>query len=353
MNRLHAEWCSRFEAVLVEASITKPRNLSYRPSSFPICGRMKAIERARTLAMGEPPKQRETFRNDTYLNLGTAIHACWQRWLGRIGVLWGDWTCTRVSSTREGNVETRIHCGGERRGWGPALCPNCNSEMEYAEISFQNHKGIPKAIRPASAHCDGFTFIGDGKGSPQAGSESGALPDTVIEIKTTSKSHADSKVHEPKSDSHFMQASAYAQMANMAYGLDIKHILYVYVNRDVPWKATMFRYAPNLDPNLLKDQAATFKAGATYGESHWNLPEGNCSSAEDAEGFWGHGVQWAACPERSVCFGDKGDGGLAKGDSSRLEAILGRFRDGTAPEAGNRQEKAGKRAYRCSGKAGW
>lgn len=357
MNKTHADWCSRLEAELTESSVARPRNLTYRPSSFPICGRLKAIERARTLALREPPRQRETFRNDTYLSVGTALHACWQRWLGRIGVLWGDWACQKVSSSRDGNVETRLHCGGQARGWGPAMCPNCGGEMEYAEISFQNHKSIPKAIRPVSAHCDGFTFIGDGKGAPKDGAEGGHSPDTVIEIKTTSKSHADSKSHEPKSTSHLMQASAYAQMAKMAYGLDIKHILYVYVNRDVPWKATIFRYSPDLDGSLLPNQASAFKAGNSYGDSHWDLPTGTCSSAEDAEGFWGYGVQWAACPERAVCFGDRGDGGLAKGDSSRLDAILRQIGDGGGQGGRERPEKGpvgpAKRSFRRSGKSGW
>lgn len=74
---------------------------------------------------------------------GHTIHAKWQGWLQRMGVLWGRWECPG--------------CGDEYFGFAGSGCAGCQTPPVYREVPLWSDKHMIKG------HADGAVLCSDGK----------------------------------------------------------------------------------------------------------------------------------------------------------------------------------------------
>lgn len=102
-----------------------------RVSGFPFCG-LKAAYMKMAGYVGEDGDSLKEF----YCDVGTAAHTVFQRSLGSLGKIYGDWKC------RDAKCGTITHFSRRNK------CPKCGKEMEYVEFEVT-------AYRHVSGHTDG------------------------------------------------------------------------------------------------------------------------------------------------------------------------------------------------------
>lgn len=115
-----------------------------RASGIPICQWHACLSQIYEKIPEERPNESRGFKFEFYVEVGTVVHTVYQRWLGRLGFLFGDYQCL------ECKVMVKNHLG-----W-PKSCPteNCKiNKWEYVEIKL--HDTI-KDTDLKSAHCDGL-----------------------------------------------------------------------------------------------------------------------------------------------------------------------------------------------------
>ena len=130
---------------LHDATIPVPDwKFTLRASGIPICQWHACLSKVYEEFPEEKPPETTSFRFDYYVSVGTAVHTVYQRWLGRLGYLYGDFMCTDCKHIVRGHL-----------GW-PEKCPTkgCNINVwEYIELKL--HDTI-KGSDLKSAHCDGL-----------------------------------------------------------------------------------------------------------------------------------------------------------------------------------------------------
>lgn len=307
--------------VLRKSEWYSPRRVSFRPSSFPICPRLVALNELRksTTPDGEV-FQVNKFVSEPYFGVGTVCHEVHQQGLGRIGALYGIWRCPHKKVIHTGDaaggrvLTETLHCNYSIEQWGTTKCPRCLAEGRVRWLEFEEYNLQPMAdhLGLSSAHTDGAMYLGDGSHSYPIPPDSDLRPDAVLELKTTSQDDFDGRT-EPKSQSHVEQASAYVELLRALKGWDIKHIVYGYINRNHPWQVKFFRHDP-LPPGTVRRNAIRFHLGRRWPKDLPVLPNGLCKSVEDAIGFRWWGMEWMGCPESQTCFGGNGKGGLSAGE---------------------------------------
>jgi len=142
---------------------------------------------ALSLIYGRPSGN--SFAEDYYTGIGTAIHEVVQRWFP----LYGKWKCK--------------NCGKIVETWGPIIC--CRTMAKYVEYSLF-YKGL-------TGHCDGIIKLAD--------------KIFLLEIKT-SNAEKIKKMKSPKRE-HICQANLYAAMVNRCLKLesDIEGHIIIYFDR--------------------------------------------------------------------------------------------------------------------------
>lgn len=308
---------------LRHSNYRRKRRVQFRPSSFPICSRLVALHRLRQMMYGDRVFEMAPFTAETYFAAGHMFHEVYQNWLGKIGAIYGIWKCPHKDVFWDSpTVERRIHCGYQTEQWGSSWCPRCRANDRATMLAFEEYNLQPAAseIGLYSAHTDGCMYLGDGTHGYPIPPRADVTPDTILELKTTSQ--ADFKARtEPKSYGHIEQASTYAELLRKLKGWDIKHIVYGYINRNHPWQVKFFRHEP-LPESILRQNAWRYHLGRHYPDGINRLPEGNCGTIEDAEGFRWYGLKWLGCAERHTCFGPDGNGGLAAGERTWVDDAL-------------------------------
>lgn len=231
----------------------------FRPSSSPVCSRfiffLKAYE-------GNPIITAEdAFVSDCYFEFGKAAHLVVQKWLGKTGLLYGDWICQKCKSITSNCLR-------------PVSCLKCAcSEFTYKELDFA--AGTPFS----SAHPDGFLLV-------EELSTKEARCFSVLEIKTISQEgFAGLTAQKPE---HRIQAGIYA-LLGLQKGIRVVGVLFLYMNRNKPSQLKTFYQF--VDPKILITELKAFKVGQEA-ISTGKTPLGICRSEKD-------GIY---CQFRNICF---------------------------------------------------
>lgn len=208
------------------------------------------------------PGRRESFAKDFYTEIGTAVHTVVQRWLGRLGVLYGDWLCPKCKKLYRGNL-------------GTVTC-ECGAETVYEELSFD---GKP------SGHCDGLIKLGD--------LTPGEKDFAVLEVKTTSERRLN-EVIKPQGPplNYRLQATNYTHRLQQL-GFNLVGVMFLFVPRDSPNKMHAIWVHPKrvkqINDAMVREYDATVEALDT---GDFSALSGTCAEPADGEG----------CPYRPNCF---------------------------------------------------
>lgn len=248
---------------LVEARELQPWRWQFRASGLPACP-LQHVWSVLDQEIGRLPRRPWGFLADFYTEVGTAVHTVTQRWLGRLGLLYGPWVCTRCGARFDPAL-------------GPVRCFDCDVEAEYEEFSFD---GEP------SGHCDGLLRV------PGVTTEPNQF--VLLEIKTTSATRLDSVIL-PNGPPYPYQL----QTTNYAYrlgkmGYTITDVLFLFIPRDSPNRMTPIWYKPvaieRVNRAILNEYRQTVDA---LEQNDYQNVTGTCRDPADA----------GNCCYRVDCFG--------------------------------------------------
>jgi hypothetical protein len=228
---------------------------TFRASQLPICPRdflfWEWTESERR------PKDAESFRMDFYCDIGTAVHAVMQKWLGRANAIYGNWACQNPKCNHYDEVVVEDILGVQS-------CPHCGKETIYEEYQLSHPSGL-------SAHPDGLLPYDDGY--------------ILWEFKTCDFT---SKKTRPRYN-YLLQTNVYANLLE-AKGFDIKAIVIVYISRVHP-DFKFFITKPN--PKVFEETIKRY-TDATQALLDGDFPEGLCHTESDAGAY--------ECVWRKNCF---------------------------------------------------
>lgn len=233
---------------LVNAESWKaPYKVRIRPSSFPFC----QIEYL--FAMFDPIKAGvgDTFMGKIFVNIGTAAHEVIQTYLGREGLLYGQWQCKKCYYVSSPNLGTP-YCGDRRSEWtrgtdrqgepiGPEEGP-CNKGFATRYVEFS----LVDPVSGLKGSCDGLILV------------AGRL--YLLEVKTKTSSSVVKALKGPDPP-HVAQAGTYAELCTpREWGLeqDIEGIAFCYIPRDYPHKMRFMFH--DLAPEALENFRVDYPA---------------------------------------------------------------------------------------------
>lgn len=178
---------------------TSEQPCTFRASSMPICGRKFSFSQVLK------PEDKQATVSDFVLSLqssiGTAMHSTVQRWLGKFGILFGDWSCPK--------------CHREKlKHLGTPICKKCDLEMVYKELDLK-HQTVG-----VTGHPDGILRVG----SKWVG----------FELKTKSQRTVD-EISKPIETHVRFQTACYAVLLEMVFGIKLDEYAIFYISRDTPW----------------------------------------------------------------------------------------------------------------------
>lgn len=265
----------RFIEKLLEASKRKKWSNRFRASSLPAC-QLKHLWFAFDEKLDEQPGERRGFFNDFFMDLGTAIHTTTQRWLGRLGVLFGDWACENFDCEHfhdrddDGEVIPVI-----RARFGPQKCSNCRHQLIYSEFKFSGKPG---------GHCDGLIKLGE------------LTPEdddfAVLEIKSAGEKAIARFKEQGLPYSYEMQASEYTfRLRELGY--NIVGVMFLIIPRDNPRGMLAMWVQPKrvktVHASIVRDHEACV---ATLETGDFSEIKPQCAKPADANG----------CPYEANCF---------------------------------------------------
>lgn len=243
---------------------------AFRASAMPAC-QLQQVWFKIDDSLGELPRQKRTYFSDFFLNVGTAVHSATQRWLGRNGVLFGNWMCEACGRDADGKP---LQLVTER--FGPQYCPKHKTEMTYEEFGFDD---LP------TGHCDGLIKLG--------ALTPGVKDFVLLELKTSSrdKIKKELSVHGIPF-SYKLQAAIYTHKL-IQRGYNIVGTLFIFIPRDMPrgmWPYWFKAPRPAVVHNSL---VAAFRAAEqALADGDYSGLSGACASQDDARD----------CPYRVNCF---------------------------------------------------
>lgn len=211
------------------------RPMTFRGSSLPFCPRAFWFDRQQG-----PLPQWMCFKSEANLSRGTALHSTTQKWLGRTGLLYGDWSCPV--------------CGAEQTNTvGPHYCPEHRKELVYREywLSYKGFRG----------YADGLILLKDNLFA-------------LLEIKTMNSSNF-LKTTTPKLE-HFYQANAYAGVFRASKNLNVNHLWLWYVSADYPGG-----YPKVFELDFNQNEFNTVMSTIELIKKQKQLPERTCKSKSD------------------------------------------------------------------------
>jgi hypothetical protein len=240
------------------------KRMQFRGSGLPFC------PRAFWLDQKHKPATRESYRDLVVVDRGRAIHLTTQRWLGRAGLLFGNWECPTCRVTLGSPYVVKNALGT------PGRCPRHGRELVYQEYEL-SHSGM-------TGHPDGLLPLGD------LGTLRGQTnwKFAVLEIKTINSSWWYSKLKKAPLPAHVEQVNAYACMVPEALGLPVEKALVWYISSDHPESQPItFEFTP--DPQRFKKHLACIKE--IEGTHSSKPPRGICTP----------GDQYPYCPVLPCC----------------------------------------------------
>jgi len=296
LKSLRSRIFSLFEPVIDQkVSLEVPHRAEIRASSLPFCYRDIALT-AWAKKGNRCPTKEWSLGATLYTDIGTAVHASIQRYLGGAGFLWGSWKCN--------------HCGKVYLNQtSPGVC--CEDLVEYVEYSLVH----PNPEIGEFGHCDGIIVLPHKMGWFE------------LEIKTTGQSLAAKRKEQGPAEEHQQQVGIYHEMFDAGYarvrergrpepgerhgpilidekakmppGPHLKVVLVIYVLRDKPkpryWIPLVRR--PRLGGLAdIEKNVPRVKKAIRIG----TLPPGTCKKYDDAKNPYNFRE---VCPwAREVCF---------------------------------------------------
>lgn len=256
------------EEALDAVRVDAPRGYEVRASALPFCGRAMAISAALKEQQRLPDSETD-YSTQCIFTAGHGLHSVTQDWLGREGVLWGDWKCQGPAFKPKGHVPEALQhavtqylkanvCGElGPRGYRPKTrCPRCDKvAWGYEEVT------LTDPVTGIGAHTDGVF--------PQF--------ESLLEIKSM---HIDKhrKLTVPILKHWVYQASLYAGLLEEQTGIRMKRILLAYMDRSF-FKRKLF-----VRP-VIRDTLASTRAQLQAARKQIKLkvlPSRICSSASMA-----------------------------------------------------------------------
>ena len=196
------------------------RPLVFRGSGLPFCARRFCLDRK------VEPLSESSYVRDVRLHRGHAVHYAVQKWLGDVGLLFGNWVCE--SCQRSMGPTYRV-----RDTFGPVgQCPRHGHALTYEEydLCYEDLTGHPDGLLLRSK--DPLTF-------------------SLLEAKTiqhtapSPKSKSFMNLKEPD-HRHVEQANAYACMIPKLLGFAVARCVIMYISVDKPnWRPKFFEFTPD------------------------------------------------------------------------------------------------------------
>lgn len=225
----HKKILSHVPKMLVEQESWKaPFRCQIRPSSLPFCQIQYLFSELDSMDVSVG----DNYMGRIFVNMGSAAHDVVQTYLGRIGILYGQWKCKKCYWVSSPNLGTP-YCGEKRLDWergidlndeliGPEKGPcSAGYATRYEEFPLLD------PISGLKGKCDGLILI--------------ASRLYLFEAKTKATSAIVKGLKVPD-DPHIAQATTYAEMCTpREWGLDqdIEGIAFCYIPRDYPNRMKM------------------------------------------------------------------------------------------------------------------
>ncbi len=250
-----------------------------RASSLPLCEYYVALSDIYAGRADRPEKLRGMMF-DYYTSIGTLLHTILQRWMGKLGVLYGDYKCSVCKETIRGVL-------GE-----PSECSKGCKRVEWEYVELKLHEMLPTA-RLVSAHCDGlirFPWMEEGHYY-------------LMDIKTTSLGSCPSPDKRFTKDYHqryLVQTAIYHHILTQC-GFKIDGTIFWMVPRDNPRKMVGIIYDQSKTAEFVYwetvESYRTAKAAAKAGD--FSEIKRSCKDVREA--------QFANCPFQDTCMNRNGD----------------------------------------------
>jgi hypothetical protein len=255
-------------AKLLDAKHRESWRFEFRASGLPAC-QLKYMWWRLDDKLDELPRRKRSYFGDFFTEIGTAVHSATQRWLGRLGVLYGPWRCPVCDTVKEPHLGT-VWCEGT------AEAPHRSVECVYEEFAFDEQP---------SGHCDGLLKMRDLTPEPN--------DYVVLEVKTTSEKKLDEvvKVEGPPLN-YMLQATNYAYRFKQR-GLNIVAVMFLFIPRESPRRMHPLwvhpRRVARINQQIVDDHNAAIGA----------LDTGDCSGLR---GICATPADGQDCPYHVSCF---------------------------------------------------
>jgi len=262
---------------LQDAKSFEPWHWAFRASGLPLC-QLQVVWFEMDEVLAELPRREQSYMSDFFMAVGTAAHTVTQRWLGRMGILYGNWKCPVCDAVYKDRLGIQMCDGTPSITWGLDLHPP--TETVYEEFAFDD---LP------TGHCDGLIKL--------PGMTPGDRDFVLLEVKTTQRNKIQAIQSGDFAFNYKLQVSIYADKLR-ARGYNIVDCLFVFVPRDYPRDmATVWFYpatarSSTIHQNMMQEYEATLKA---IKDEDFAGISGICGNLEDAR----------KCPYRVSCFSPK------------------------------------------------
>ena len=190
-----------------ELEIEETKDLSrffyLRPSAFPYCGIRTFLDSHGSLHL----PRLMSFSGAFYTGVGSTVHSVFQKYLGRAGVIIGDWECPK--------------CHSWKRFAKLQHCDTCKIPMHYRELEIKDSRGL-------AGHLD--TLFEE----PFEEKELWVVDYKTTSMKDIEKHRKTGKVFPHRVNVH--QILAYVVLLEHYFKIKIKGWMLVYLPRDNPFK---------------------------------------------------------------------------------------------------------------------
>jgi hypothetical protein len=250
---------------------------SFRASMIPMCQWDLLFSYMMADQVAQYPKH-FSFMKDYFVSVGTTVHTVVQRWMGRVGMLYGNWQCPKCKAIYE--------------QLGVAYCKECNESEDGIECVYEEYDLSP-GTPFCSVHPDGLIKI------------SGIDDYILTDIKTTSLAGLSKIMREGLTKdyqlNYLMQTAIYKYLLTRPpWNFDIAATVLLFVPRDNPsrWRALAFKQK-NVEA-IYNTVVAEFKeATAVLDSGEFEKIDGVCRCVADAN--------FRDCPWVDFCFSKKRD----------------------------------------------
>jgi hypothetical protein len=194
------------EEVQIEEGRDPARFFFMRPSGFPYCGLRKALDAPKELAAEEG--RLTTLGSEYFTSVGTAAHSAFQKFMGRMGTIVGDYRCPVCNDVQRFATFSR--------------CTKCKVDRRYDELEvFYKNTCV--------GHTDGLFRVDPAKGKKSK--------HYVIDYKTSAFYKTSKPALAKKSfpiKNNVQQIQMYVVLLEAVFNIEVEGWILIYLGRDLP-----------------------------------------------------------------------------------------------------------------------